>query len=67
MPPRHATAYAWPAAGTGAVSGRRALAVRYLAIAVAGNRRLDIDFGRLEGATVQTLPPRELICVKLAG
>ena len=29
-------------------SARRALAARYLAIANAGNRRLDVDFGRLE-------------------
>ena len=41
---------AHPAAGR-IVSGpaRRALAARYLAIANAGNRRLDADFGRLQG------------------
>jgi hypothetical protein len=42
-----------PGAATagGVASGpvRRALAARYLAIAHAGNRRLDADFGRLEG------------------
>jgi hypothetical protein len=39
------------AAAGGIASGpaRRALAARYLAIANAGNRRLDVDFGRLEG------------------
>jgi hypothetical protein len=41
-----------PAPGTGRLptgSPRRALAARYLVIAEAGNRRLDVDFGRLEG------------------
>jgi hypothetical protein len=45
VPPRPAAAHASPAAG----SGRQALAASYLAIAVAGNRRLDIDFGWLDG------------------
>jgi hypothetical protein len=42
------------ASGTAATGGiasgpaRRALAARYLAIATAGNRRLDADFGRLQ-------------------
>lgn len=36
-----------PAVPTGAA--RKALAARYLAIAVAGNRRLEIDFDGLEG------------------
>jgi hypothetical protein len=49
VPPRPAAAHAPPAAGIAAGPGRRALAARYLAIAVAGNRRLDIDFGRLDG------------------
>ena len=43
VPPRPAAAQASPAAGIAAGPGRRALAARYLAIAVAGNRRLDID------------------------
>ena len=43
--PGHAAVHASPAAG----SARRALAARYLAIAVAGNRRLEIDFDRLAG------------------
>jgi hypothetical protein len=44
-----------PASGTAAAAriasgpARRALAASYLAIANAGNRRLDADFGRLEG------------------
>ncbi len=41
--------HASPVAGTAAGSARRVLAARYLAIAVAGNRRLDIDFDRLAG------------------
>lgn len=45
VPPRPAAAHASPAAGP----GRRALAERYPAIAAAGNRRLDIDFGRPDG------------------
>lgn len=35
--------------GLATVAARRALAARYLVIAKAGNRRLDADFGRLEG------------------
>jgi hypothetical protein len=49
VPPRPAAAYASPAAGSAAGSARWVLAARYLAIAVAGNRRLEIDFGRLAG------------------
>jgi hypothetical protein len=36
-------------AGTAAGSARRALAARYLAIAAAGNHRLETDFDRLTG------------------
>jgi hypothetical protein len=37
-----------PAGGGAAGLARRAAAARYLLIATAGNRRLDMDFGRLE-------------------
>lgn len=49
-PVAHRPASATAAAG-GFASGpaRRALAARYLAIANAGNRRLDVAFGRLDG------------------
>ncbi len=47
--PGPATVQGSPVAGSEAGSARRALAARYLAIAVAGNRRLEIDFGRLDG------------------
>jgi hypothetical protein len=48
-PPRHAAARAAPAAGVAVGPARQALAARYLAIAAAGNRRLEIDFDRLDG------------------
>jgi hypothetical protein len=45
----HATTEASPIAGLVAGSARRALAARYLAVATAGNRRLEADFDRLNG------------------
>ena len=48
-PSGHAVPHAWPTARTPAGPARRALAARYLAIAVAGNRRLEADFDRLNG------------------
>jgi hypothetical protein len=47
--PPHPAAHAPPTPGSAAGPARSALAVRYLAIAVAGNRRLEIDFDRLAG------------------
>jgi hypothetical protein len=49
VPSGQAAPHASPAAGTAAGSSRRALAVRYLAITAAGNRRLEADFDRLNG------------------
>jgi hypothetical protein len=49
VPPGHAAVQASPVAGPAVGSARRALAAGYLAIAVAGNRRLEIDFDRLDG------------------
>jgi hypothetical protein len=49
VPSGHAAPHASPVAGTAAGSARRALAARYLAIAAAGNRRLEADFDRLNG------------------
>ncbi len=48
-PPGPAAAHAPAVAGYAVGSVRRVLAARYLAIAVAGNRRLEIDFDRLDG------------------
>ena len=45
VPSRHAA----PVAGTAAGPARRALPAGYLAIAAAGNRRLEVDFDRLNG------------------
>ena len=45
VPSRHAA----PVAGTAAGPARRALAAGYLAIAAAGNRRLEVDVDRLNG------------------
>ncbi len=45
----HATTEASPIAGIATGSARRALAARYLAVAAAGNRRLEADFDRLNG------------------
>lgn len=46
---QHARSRAAAAGGTAARPENRTAAARYLAIATAGNRRLDTDFGRLEG------------------
>jgi hypothetical protein len=48
-PAQESAAQAAAKSGLATGSARRALAARYLAIANAGNRRLDVDFGRLEG------------------
>src|SRR5260370_31347823 len=45
------------AAALPAGAQRRALAARYLAIAKAGNRRLETEFGRLEGRDPGPPPP----------
>jgi hypothetical protein len=47
---RPGASHASPMPGTVAGSARRALAARYLAIAAAGNRRLETDFDRLNGS-----------------
>ena len=49
VPSGHAAPHASPMPGTAPGSARRALAARYLAIAAAGNRRLEADFDRLNG------------------
>jgi hypothetical protein len=48
-PSGQASTHAGTMAGTAAGSARQALAARYLAIAAAGNRRLETDFDRLNG------------------
>jgi hypothetical protein len=48
-PSGQASAHASPMTGTAAGSARQALAARYLAVAAAGNRRLEVDFDRLNG------------------
>jgi hypothetical protein len=48
-PSGRAAPHAPPVAGTAAGPAERALAARYLAIAAAGNRRLEADFDRLNG------------------
>lgn len=45
----HAAASLSPSGRPATGAARQALAARYLAIAVAGNRRLEIDFDRLDG------------------
>jgi hypothetical protein len=49
VPSGQAAPHASPLPGTAAGRARRALAARYLAIAAAGNRRLEADFDRLNG------------------
>jgi hypothetical protein len=56
VPSGHAAPHASPLSGTAAGPARRALAARYLAIATAGNRRLEADFGRLNGPDRADLP-----------
>jgi hypothetical protein len=48
-PSGQASTHASPVAGTAAGPARRTLAAGYLAIATAGNRRLEADFDRLNG------------------
>jgi hypothetical protein len=49
VPSGQAAPHASSAARTAAGAARRALAARYLAIAAASNRRLEVDFDRLNG------------------
>ena len=56
MPSGHAAAHTSPTAGTVGGSARQELAARYLAIAAAGNRRLETDFDRLNGPDRADLP-----------
>lgn len=58
--PAPESAHQAPAKGRLATdSARRALAARYLVIAKEGNRRLDADFGRLEGRDRNSLAAAE--------
>jgi hypothetical protein len=51
-----------PVAGIASGAMRRAVAVRYLAIAAAGNRRQEADFDRPNGPDGQILLLREQTC-----
>src|SRR5487761_1175693 len=63
--PAPESAHQAPAKGRLATdSARRALAARYLVIAKEGNRRLDADFGRLEGRDRNSLAARYLVIAK---